>query len=114
VSEPIGQAQVEAELARLAEMAERVTHAMKDRALEHAKAEVAYRAAFARAVLAAEGPTVAEREAVATLASIEAYEARKLAEATMEAAKEAGRNYRAALDAWRSVNGNLRALVVGA
>lgn len=114
MTEPIAQAQVEAELVRLAEMAERVTHAMKKRAIEHAKAESAYRAAFARAVLAAEGPTVAEREAVATLASIEAYEARKLAEATLEAAKEAGRNYRAALDAWRSVNGNLRALVVGA
>lgn len=113
MSEPIAQVDLEAEILRLSGLAEKVTHALAERGRECAEAESAYRSAYAHALLDAEGATVGEREAKATLATEEQYLDRKLAEAKVEAAKEAGRNYRAQLDALRAVNANLRSQVVG-
>lgn len=102
------QVDVEAEILRLSNLAERVTTALAKRAKRSAEADAAYRSAHARAVLAADGGTVSEREASAALATEEEYLDRKLAEAELDAAKEAGRNYRAQLDALRSINASIR------
>lgn len=104
------QVDVEAEILRLSELAEKVTTALAKRAVESAERDAAYRSAHARAVLASAG-TVAEREAAAVIASEAQYLDRRLAEAKLDAAKEAGRNYRAQLDALRSINANLRGAI---
>lgn len=101
------QGDVEAEILRLSELAEKVTTLLAKRATESAKKDAAYRAAHARAVLKSSG-TVAEREAQAALDTMVEYLDRKLAEAKLDAAKEAGRNYRAQLDALRSINASIR------
>jgi DNA-binding CsgD family transcriptional regulator len=97
----------------LSSLAEQVTHEMRTRGLAAAEAEALYRREYAQAYLAADGKTVDERKAQADLAVHEVFRDRRRAEAILDAAKEAGRNYRAQLDALRSVNSNLRALVVG-
>lgn len=112
MSDLLPQVDVEADIRRLADLAEKVTHAMRARGETAARADVAYRNARAHAYLAATG-TVAEREAQADLACHEQYQDRRLAEAGVDAAKEAGRNYRAQLDALRTIAANQRALVVG-
>jgi hypothetical protein len=110
VTEPITQAEIEAEILRLSGMAEKVTHELRKRGEAAAEAEALYRREYAQAYLASEG-TVGERDAQATLAVQDVYLERKRAEAILDAAKEAGRNYRAQLDALRSINANLRPLV---
>lgn len=106
------QVDVEAEILRLSALAEKVTTTLAKRAVESAEKDAAYRNAHARAILASTG-TVAEREAQAAVETEAQYLDRKLAEAKLDAAKEAGRNYRAQLDALRSINANLRSMVVG-
>jgi hypothetical protein len=111
MSRPISQAEVEEDIIRLSALAERVTHELRRRALDVAEAEALYRREYAQAYLAAQGKTVGDREARATLEVHEVYLDRKRKEAILDAAKEAGRNYRAQLEALRSVNANLRPLV---
>lgn len=102
--------EVESEILRRAKRLDKVTAALAKRARAAAEADVAWKIAHARALLAAEG-TVAEREAHALLACEQEYGAHRLADAVLLSAQEAGRNGRAQLDALRSVNVNLRALV---
>jgi hypothetical protein len=99
-----------AENVRLSEMAEKVTTELARRAVDAAEADRAYKCAFAKALLQSEG-TVAERDAQASIATQDEYRAHRIADARFKAASEAGRNYRAQLDALRSVNVNLRPLV---
>lgn len=101
------QVDVEAEILRLSALAEKVTTTLARRATESAEKDARYRNAHARAVLRASG-TVAEREAQAAIDTEVEYLDRKLAEAKLDAAKEAGRNYRAQLDALRSINASIR------
>jgi hypothetical protein len=108
----LSQAEVEEEMQRLAGLCEKVTHEITRRGVAAAEADAAYRLAQAEAYLVAEG-TVAEREAHSVVATQQAYRDRRIAEARLEGAKEAGRNYRAQLETLRSINSNLRALVVG-
>ena len=108
--EPFAQTEVESEIRRLSELAEKVTTEIATRARASAVADGRYTAEHAKAFLAAEGP-VAEREAKAAVVTAEEYEDRKIAEALLLSAQEAGRNYRAQLDALRSINANHRALV---
>ena len=108
----LNQHEVEQELMRLSAMAEKAMQALAKRAREAADAEVTHKVARAKALLLADGP-VSVREAQADVATEDEYRARRNAEAVLMAAQEAGRTYRAQLDAVRSVNSNLRALVVG-
>lgn len=108
----IAQAEVEAEIMRLGELAEKVTLEMAKRAQAAAEADAAYKIGHAQAFLRADG-SVAVREALAAVETDELYRARKIAEAKLLSAQEAGRNYRSQLDSLRSVNSNLRALVTG-
>lgn len=108
----LAQADVEAEMVRLNELAEKVTHEITKRGVAAAEASQAYRLARAKAYLEAEG-TIAERDAHADIATDDEYKTRKIAEARLAGAVEAGRNYRAQLDTLRSLNSNLRALVTG-
>lgn len=108
----LAQADVEAEMVRLNELAEKVTHEITRRGTAAAEADAAYRLAYAEAYLLAEG-TVGERDAQSVVATQQQYRDRRIAEARLDGAKEAGRNYRAQLDTLRSINSNLRALVTG-
>lgn len=113
MSEPISQAFIESEIMRLSDLAEKVTQVLSQRARASAEADANYKRAHASAFLMAQGKTVGEREAQAALETDDEYTARKIAEALLLAAQEAGRNYRAQLDALRSINANLRPLVTG-
>lgn len=107
---PIAQADVEAEIMRLSSLAEKVTHELAKRARAAAEADVAYKVAHAKALLAAEGAQYV-RDAEATVRSERELTEKRATEALLLAAQEAGRNYRAQLDALRSINANLRPLV---
>lgn len=112
MAEPIPQVQIESEIMRLSGLAEEVTHKLAERAREAAAADVAYKVAHAQALLRADGPQYV-RDAQATVDTADQYQARRVAEARLLAAQEAGRNYRAQLDSLRSINANHRALVTG-
>lgn len=112
MAEPIPQVEIENEIMRLSGLAEDVTHKLAERAREAAAADVAYKIAHAQALLRAEGPQYV-RDATATVDTADQYQARRIAEARLLAAQEAGRNYRAQLDSLRSINANHRALVTG-
>jgi hypothetical protein len=71
---------------------------------------VAYRLAFAKALLDTWGDTVGEREARATLAVEAELRQRKRAEAVADACREAVRSLRDQLSAVQSVNANVRHL----
>lgn len=112
MTEPIPQVHIESEIIRLSRAAEGATQQLAQRAQAAAEADVAYKVAHAKALLRAEGPQYV-RDAEATVETADEYQARKIAEAKLLAAQEAGRNYRAQLDALRSINANHRALVTG-
>lgn len=109
--EPLSQVQIESEIVRLCALAERVTTEISQRARASAEADANYKKAHASSFLMAQGKTVGDREAVAALDTADEYLARKIAESLLLAAQEAGRNYRAQLEALRSLNANLRPLV---
>jgi ribosomal protein S18 acetylase RimI-like enzyme len=98
---------VEREIIRLCECCERVITEIAKRARAAAEADAEYKKVHAQAILKSEG-TVSEREAHAALATQDQYRDRRIAEALLLAAQEAGRNYRAQLDALRSINANVR------
>lgn len=106
----LSQVEVEQELMRLSAMAEKALQELAKRARAAAEAEVKHKVARAKALLAAEG-TVAEREARADVETEQLFLERRMAEALLLSAQEAGRTYRAQLEAIRSVNANLRPLV---
>ncbi len=99
---------VERDIVRLCELCDLVVTEIKNRAITAAETDAEYRKVHAQAILKSEG-TVAEREAHATLASADAYLARRIAEGLLLSAREAGQHYRAQLSAMQSVNSNLRA-----
>lgn len=107
---PLAQVDVESEIMRLGGLCEKATHEVAKRARAAAEADADFKVANAKAFLRADGP-VAVREATALVECEDQYRARKNAEAVLLAAQEAGRNYRAQLDALRSINANLRPLV---
>lgn len=112
MTEPVSQHHIEQEILRLSRAAEGATQQLSKRAQEAAEADVAYKIAHAKALLLADGPQYV-RDAEATVNTADEYQERKIAEAKLLAAQEAGRNYRAQLDALRSINANHRALVTG-
>lgn len=112
MTEPISQHHIESEILRLCGLAEKVTQEIAQRAQDAANADVAYKVAHAKRLLASEGPQYV-RDATATVDCADEYQARRIAEARLLAAQEAGRNFRAQLDSLRSINANHRALVTG-
>jgi hypothetical protein len=108
----IAQVEVEEELIRLSGLLERQVTELAKRARAAAEAEADHKVAYAKALLGIEAATVGEREAKATLATEDTYRAHKAAAAVLLAAQEAGRSYRAQLDALRSINTNLRGAIV--
>lgn len=109
---PIAQLDLEDELLRLNRMAEEVTQKLAKRARAAAKADADYHRAYYSTFLRSEG-AMELRKATAKDATADLYAAWKDAEALLESAKEAGRNYREQLQSVRSVNANHRALVTG-
>lgn len=99
-------AATEAELRRLAHKLEERTDALAGLLHAAAEADVTYRIAYSKALLAASG-TVAEKEAQATLACEKQLWTRKTAEATADACREAVRSLRDQLSAVQSVNRNV-------
>ena len=102
--------EVEAELVRLADRLEHKSDELAGLLEAAAKADVAFRLAHARALLRADGDTVAEREAEATLAVEAELRERKTTEAVADACREAVRSLRDQLSAVQSVNANVRHL----
>jgi hypothetical protein len=103
--------QCEEELRRLSHKLEERTDAFAGLLMEAAEADVRYRVEYAKALLAAEGSTVAEREARALLAVEEErllLTARKDTEAIADACREAVRSLRDQLSACQSANANVR------
>lgn len=109
---PVAQVDIEAEILRLSELAEKVTQELSRRARAAAEADVAYKVAHAKALLLADGPQYV-RDAEATVQTETQLIEKRATEALLLAAQEAGRNYRSQLDALRSINANHRALVTG-
>lgn len=110
--DPLAQAQAEAEILRLNRELTSVTMDVADASERAARAEHAYKLAYAKAIFRATG-RVADKEAEATINTEAQLLEHKLADAILKANQEKGRNIRAQLDALRSVNANIRPIVTG-
>lgn len=99
---------VEREILRISALCEKVTTEIAQRARAAAEADVAYKLANAKAFLRSDEKTVGGREASSLIVCEDEYRNRRITEAILLGAQEAGRNYRAQLDALRSINANLR------
>jgi hypothetical protein len=102
-------AQIESEIRRLARKLEDRTDELAGLFRGAAEADVAYRLAYAKALLVADGDTVSAREAHATLTTAELLLDRKVAEAVADAGRESVRSMRDQLSAVQSVGAMLRA-----
>lgn len=114
MTEVVGLAQVEAELLRLSGMLEKATHAIRERAISAAEADTAFDIAFSKAFLLAkeDGKSDQAAKAQATVLCAEQLTLRNATKAVYESARSAAGNYRAQLDALRSINSNVRSLTV--
>jgi hypothetical protein len=117
--EPMGLAQVEAKIVELVRLLEQCTLAQRERWEADGAADAAYDIAFAQAYLQAKEGALPGQEKGdsdltakhrATLVCSEALSRKNSAHALLESAREAARNYRAALDGLRSINTNVREL----
>jgi hypothetical protein len=118
--EPVSQHHIESEIVRLSALCEKATTEVAKRGQAAATADTAYDLSYAKAFLLAkrsaeQGQRVSDEmaKAEAKLACAIELGERNDTSAVLDAAKEAGRNYRAQLDALRSINANHRALVTG-
>lgn len=116
MTEVVGLAQVESELLRLSGMLEKATHAIRERATAAAEADTDYDIAYSKAFLLAkeDGKSDQAAKARAIVLCSKELTLRNASQAVYESAREAARNYRAQLDALRSINTNTRALTVAA
>lgn len=107
-------AHVESELIRLSAQLEKVTHAIRQRAQDAAEADTAYDIAHSKALLLAKEDklTDAAAKARAIVLCADELTMKNATQALYESAREAARNYRAQLDALRSINSNIRSLTV--
>jgi len=112
--DPMAQNQAEAEILRLSRQLTEITQDVAEAARNDAKAEVAYKIAYAKRrlhwMVNSEG-TVGEKDARTMVEVENEYTEHKIAEAVFKACQESGRNVRAQLDALRSINANLRDVV---
>lgn len=107
---PIIQAEVEARIQALDARAEQVTHEVAERARKAADAEHAFKVAYAKAFLVAEGAMPLRKEQ-ALVDCEDLHREYLTATALLDSAKEAGRNCRSQLEGQRSLAANLRPLV---
>ena len=121
MTEPISQVHIESEIVRLSELCEKATTQVARRGQAAATADTAYDLCYAKAFLLAkrageQGQRVSDEmaKAEAKLACAAELGVRNDTSAVLDAAKEAGRNYRAQLDALRSINANVRSAIVNA
>lgn len=121
MTEPLGLAQVEAKILELTDLLERCTHAQRERWEAEAAADAKYDIAFAQAFLQAKEGALPGQEKPdsdmtakqrATVVTATLLSERNSAHALLESAREAARNYRAAMDGLRSINSNVRSLTV--
>lgn len=119
MTEPLGLAQVEAKILLLTDLLERCTMAQKQRWEDEQADDAEYDIAFAQAFLQAKEGVLPGQEKPdsdmtakqrATVVTAEKLRARNSSHALLESAREAARNYRAALDGLRSINTNVREL----
>lgn len=106
---------VEKKLLELSDLLEDATNKILKRSIDAAHADADYKIAWAKSVtLARAGErkmTVDEVEATAATATQNEYRNKVVTQAVLDSAREAARNIRSQLDALRSVNSNMRALV---
>jgi hypothetical protein len=100
---------IENEVRRLARKLEERTDELAVLFRAAAEADVAYRVAYAKALLASNEKTVGRQEADATVKTADLLQARKIAEALAESAKESTRSLRDQISAVQSVGAMLRA-----
>lgn len=105
----ISPAEVEGEILRLSALLETVTEAQADLGMNAGEAEVAYKVAYAKAMLRADGDTAKDREAQATIWTEAELRGRKISEAMHSVNVEQCRTIRAQLDALRTLAANARA-----
>lgn len=109
--DPMSQVSVEQEILRISGLLDHQVGEVAKRARAAAEAEVAWKLAYARHSLIAEGKTVGERDAAALLECEDELKAHKYADAVLLAAQEAGRSLRAQIDALRTLAANQRAAI---
>lgn len=105
------QVDVESEILRLSAKLERATDDLGQLLQDEAEAEVAHKRDWAAATLASNEGTVAQREAQATLKTVDALLARKITDALAAAQKELCHSLRAQLSALQTLAANIRAQV---
>lgn len=119
MDEPLTLAAVESKILELTDLLELATNKQRERWEADAETDAAYDIAFAQAFLQAKegalpGQTKGDSDQTAkqraTTVVADKLTDRNIAHAHLESAREAARNYRAALDALRSINANARAL----
>lgn len=107
---PISQVDIESELLRFMDSLETETEAFETLAVDCAKKEALFRGNWAKEYLSAKG-SIKEREAWSDYKlSDEAY-LYKIAEALVKAKREKLLSIRGAMDALRTLNANVRAMV---
>jgi len=114
MTQPLSDIEISAEIRRISERLDYQVGEIAKRSRNAAQAEVDYKLAHAKAILVAEGGTVAEREARALLECAESYALHKGNDAVLLAAQEAGRSLRAQIDALRTLSAAQRAALVNA
>jgi hypothetical protein len=102
--------ETEAELERLSSRLEAKSNVLGTLLRKAAEADVAYRVAYAKAMLVAQEKTVAERESWATVQCEALLLERKISEAIADACRESVRSIREQLQAMRSINSNARTM----
>lgn len=109
--DPLSQVSVEREILRISGLLDHQVTEIAKRARNAAQSEADYKLAYAKALIVAGGKTVADRESEALIECEDLYRARLAADAVLLAAQEAGRSYRAQIDALRTLAANQRAAI---
>lgn len=113
--DPMSQAEVEARIRWVSRELVRVTEVVADLTMEAAEAEHAWKLKRAQVHFSEKESeprrTVADLDAVVTMAVQREHFDHLMADAKLKAAMENGRNLRSVLDSLRSVNANVRAVV---
>lgn len=107
-------AEVDGEIMRISGRLDFQVGEIAKRSRHAAEAEVAYKLAHAKALLAQDEGTVDQRNARALLECAKEYAEHKGADAVLLAAQEAGRSLRAQIDALRTLSASQRAALTHA
>lgn len=119
--EPLSLMDVETKILDLVDLLERATHSQRQRWEADGEADAEYDIAFAQAFLLAKegalpgqikGDSDLTAKQRATTVCADKLRERNATHALLESAREAARNYRAALESLRSINANVRHLTV--